>query len=66
MNSTLKSILSELSVKQIAEEKEKLERDTEKLYENFERKTNTKLLKISMCNWSDGHKTVKIDIDTGI
>jgi len=59
-------MLSELSIKQIIEEKKKLEEDIEKLFENFQKKTNTELRAVSMCNWGNGHKTIKIDIDIGI
>lgn len=60
------SILSELSVKQIAEKKENIEKDIEKLFEDFEKKTNVRIWAISMHKWDDGEKTIKIDIDFGI
>ncbi|GAG36077.1 unnamed protein product [marine sediment metagenome] len=66
MNLVPKSILSELSIKQIVEEKEKLEKNIKKLFEDFEEKTNTKIREISICKWSDGYESIQIGINTGI
>ena len=60
------SILSELSVKQIVEEKEKLEKNIAKIINEFEEKTNVRVKNISTTKWSKGENTVRLDMDTGL
>jgi len=62
------NVLSELSIKQIVEEKEKLEKNIEKILENFEEKTKIGVIKILIYKPNNlrGEKSIKINIDVGI